>query len=745
MTKVNANIWKTLLRLLVFASLGQAQYFNATPPTLPPSIAVQQAANKSTGNPGFCPGGTKFFPQPIDHATFNGDYNAPNATFLQQYNLNDTFYKPGGPIFFLQGTENSVFTCPEYSIGLKWAQKFNGLMVGIEHRYFGMSCPYGLNYSENANWDSSLLAPLTLENALRDAVSLLAWIKTVAYPTAKDSKVIMYSGSYGGTLATLFQVHYPDYIYASIAESSPIRGLISDPNDPLAFGIGDWNMVFNDYSAEAATTIQQGMMELTNMGTKVRAEIRTKHKEGIRRLFKFAKIGLQQLQGYYHLGDSTVRKILLYDVPERARPTRTGRPRESLNEQESQILYSDEVTFQVGGKKCKQRCIRNKKERCHPDCIQFQMHRGGTIPVHFFGAVGYGYKSPLINIHGTGKSGAFTQTDYLAQVLKPYIQDFLAAFAAVLGPGKTPQFMEDGNSAHGHKTTSNICATWRTSMGITLFPHPAVSPDMNPIEKCWRRIKQALHRRLRQPTTEVQMVVAVLEEWDKIPQEWINGLIEQQDFWSSDLLTAILKTYASIVQGNYASTKYPFQQTLNATLAANISLSAISSAISISNTVNKAPCLDWNPSYSTSGTEGRAFTWLRCTQIPYPNPFSTAETIWGPILPDYTQAHLMDPYCQAAFNMSSIDGGAALQRKLGLDQYTLENTERLLMTEHLLDPIAAYGPLSWNPGSSRQRSRIMYIGQSAHAETLQPPARTDSEALVMARIYISNSIAEWLS
>src|ERR1700722_5291211 len=57
----------------------------------------------------------------------------------------------------------------------------------------------------------------------------------------------------------------------------------------------------------------------------------------------------------------------------------------------SQILYLDEVTFQVGGKKCKQRCIRNKKERYHPDCIQFQMHRGGSIPVHFFGAVGYSY------------------------------------------------------------------------------------------------------------------------------------------------------------------------------------------------------------------------------------------------------------------------------------------------------------------------------------------------------------------
>jgi hypothetical protein len=55
-------------------------------------------------------------------------------------------------------------------------------------------------------------------------------------------------------------------------------------------------------------------------------EIRTKHKEAIRQLYKFAKIGLQPIKGYYNLGDSTVRKILSYDIPERARPTRTGRP-----------------------------------------------------------------------------------------------------------------------------------------------------------------------------------------------------------------------------------------------------------------------------------------------------------------------------------------------------------------------------------------------------------------------------------
>ena len=96
--------------------------------------------------------------------------------------------------------------------------------------------------------------------------------------------------------------------------------------------------------------------------------------------------------------------------------------------------------------------------------------------------------------------------------------------------------MEDGNSAYGHKSSMNICAYWRAFKGITLFPHLTISPDMNPIEKCWRWIKQALYRRNRQPTTEAEMVGAVLEEWEKISQEWINGLIEKQEHWVHELV-----------------------------------------------------------------------------------------------------------------------------------------------------------------------------------------------------------------
>ena len=95
------------------------------------------------------------------------------------------------------------------------------------------------------------------------------------------------------------------------------------------------------------------------------------------------------------------------------------------------VLWSDEVTFLVGGRTVKQRVTRKRGERCCENCIQHQLHRGHTTPVNAWGAIGYGYKSPLIFLHGSGKSGAFVQTDYLAQVLKTQLTPILEAFGAI--------------------------------------------------------------------------------------------------------------------------------------------------------------------------------------------------------------------------------------------------------------------------------------------------------------------------
>ena len=45
-----------------------------------------------------------------------------------------------------------------------------------------------------------------------------------------------------------------------------------------------------------------------------------------------------------------------------------------------------------------------------------------------------------------------------------------------------------------------------------------------------------MHRRRRQPTIVAEMEAMVLEEWDRIPQEWINELIGKQEHWVSVLM-----------------------------------------------------------------------------------------------------------------------------------------------------------------------------------------------------------------
>jgi hypothetical protein len=119
----------------------------------------------------------------------------------------------------------------------------------------------------------------------------------------------------------------------------------------------------------------------------------------------------------------------------------------------------------------------------------------------------------LIIIQGHGKGGAFIQEDYLGQVLEPAIQSILVDFGLVAAEsGYLPIFIEDGNPAHGYKSTTNICAKFRQKHDIQLLNHPSTSPDLNPIEKCWRAIKQSLYYRKIQPTNKEEMANAIIEE-----------------------------------------------------------------------------------------------------------------------------------------------------------------------------------------------------------------------------------------
>ena len=67
-------------------------------------------------------------------------------------------------------------------------------------------------------------------------------------------------------------------------------------------------------------------------------EIPTKHKEAIRQLHWFGKVSIGQLESRYKLGNSSIRRVLGYDVPERARLARTGRPQKLTDIQVDEII-----------------------------------------------------------------------------------------------------------------------------------------------------------------------------------------------------------------------------------------------------------------------------------------------------------------------------------------------------------------------------------------------------------------------
>lgn len=130
-----------------------------------------------------CSHPTSLYTQKVNHDSVSG----ANGTFQQQYQMISDFYRPGGPILFYQGAENAEFVCLENLILPSWARETGALVVGIEHRFFGISNP------SNASDPIRRFESLTLENVMADSVELLASIKATNSSLA-SAKVIVTGG-----------------------------------------------------------------------------------------------------------------------------------------------------------------------------------------------------------------------------------------------------------------------------------------------------------------------------------------------------------------------------------------------------------------------------------------------------------------------------------------------------------------------------------------------------------------------
>ncbi|KAF8210001.1 extracelular serine carboxypeptidase [Mycena galopus ATCC 62051] len=170
------------------------------------------------------------FNQITNHFPNDPFYGPPpaNETFLQNYLVNDTFYKAGGPIFLLDSGEtsargrNSVLLT---GIVAELAQATSGMGIILEHRYYGTSFPEPeIVSSEGLSTDN--LRWLTTDQSIADIAYFAQHVSVPGHEdedlTAPGRPWIIYGGSLAGAEVAFTMREYGDVIYGGISSSGTV-------------------------------------------------------------------------------------------------------------------------------------------------------------------------------------------------------------------------------------------------------------------------------------------------------------------------------------------------------------------------------------------------------------------------------------------------------------------------------------------------------------------------------------------
>ncbi|CAI9260648.1 unnamed protein product [Lactuca saligna] len=201
------------------------------------------------------------YTQTLDHFNFNPE---SYTTFQQRYVVNSKYW--GGPtntspIFLYVGAESDIMGDVEYN-GFEHviASRFKGLLVYIEHRYYGTSMPFG-SYEE-AYKNANTLGYFTSEQALADYAQIIIDVKQNM--SAVNCPVIAIGASYGGMLASWFRMKYPHAAYGALAVSAPILYFMGlTPENGYASVV---SKDFNSTSTSCYKTIRESWFEIDRVG-----------------------------------------------------------------------------------------------------------------------------------------------------------------------------------------------------------------------------------------------------------------------------------------------------------------------------------------------------------------------------------------------------------------------------------------------------------------------------------------------
>ncbi|GFY08827.1 transposable element Tcb1 transposase [Trichonephila clavipes] len=113
-------------------------------------------------------------------------------------------------------------------------------------------------------------------------------------------------------------------------------------------------------------------------------------------------------------------------------------------------------------------------------------------------------------------NGTMTGQRYIDEVLLPHVRLFRGAV------GDKFVFMDDKATCHRTLAVQDCL----DSKGIQRLVWPARSPDLNPIENVWDAFWRQVAGRNYPPTNKNTLIRALTEEWDKLPQQLLDNVVQ---------------------------------------------------------------------------------------------------------------------------------------------------------------------------------------------------------------------------
>jgi len=173
------------------------------------------------------------------------------------------------------------------------------------------------------------------------------------------------------------------------------------------------------------------------------------------------------------------------------------------------VLFTDESRFCVSRADGRERVWRRTGERYADACVR-QADRWGGPSVMVWAGISNRYRTPLVVIQGI-----LNARRYIDEVLEPHMVPFMEQHQDLA------IFQQDNARAHSARLTMNFL----NENNINVMEWPAFSPDLSPIEHLWDQLGQGIQRRTPRPTTRNQLIQALQEEWNNVPQHRIQTLV----------------------------------------------------------------------------------------------------------------------------------------------------------------------------------------------------------------------------